>query len=71
MVQWEEGPDCRGLFYIMSTKLIVCSAHVRLEGSCFIVWSDETTGERLMTEEYWTVTKNLTAMSWVDCIEYS
>jgi hypothetical protein len=34
-------------------------------------WSDETTGERLMTEEYWTMTKNLTAMSLDDCIEYS
>jgi hypothetical protein len=50
---------------------MVYSAHVRLEGSCFIVWLDETTGKRLMIEEYWTVTKNLTAMSWDDCIEYS
>jgi hypothetical protein len=71
MVHWEEERDRRGLFYIVSNKLMVCSANVRLEGSCFIVSPVETAGERLMTEEYWTVTKNLTAMSWDNCMEYS
>lgn len=71
MVYWEEERDRRGLFYIVSNKLMVCSANVRLEGSCFIVSLDETAGERLMTEEYWTVTKNLIVISWDNYIKYS